>query len=394
MPLGQPRSCIRTTNGTGNATFADNSSQVGAVNMNGIELTNGSGQNIPTNCPTELVCRSQMLTVWRRLHIEVDSMGASQGNFVLGNIASPSITVSRNQTVTLDVNTTNPLEVNRFEDGRMTIGTRSFEISSNTDRTVSAIFRGPGSVFSIQNGVLLTLYDDDDFNYPFNDTNNQSTLNGDTGEDIPGPDDFTLNGTALLTHGSDTENTNVFAPAYVRPFYDIVADTRDDCLFQANTASIDAADLRSLFTPCWDSSNTNEDPEFWSVLIFGAYQSTINSDNDSSTELGCDGLPAFHCVSLGVVDEITGKFYLDHTGEGSGALIFTELMRAHERPAGYNPAPTSLTSMAVTVAHETAHLFSCRHGDGGIMGINILGSPVSNQYSLGMIYRIRGLMHP
>jgi hypothetical protein len=131
------------------------------------------------------------------------------------------------------------------------------------------------------------------------------------------------------------------------------------------------------------------DNAFWTVYLLGAYQHVLGEDNDPSTE-PCPGNPGYHCVTYGIVDEITNV-----TGdrEGSGALIFLELHRSRELPT-YNPAPTSLNSMAVTVAHEVGHLFSCTHGDGGLMGNTPAGSPVSNQLSPTMIGKIRGLMHP
>lgn len=110
--------------------------QANAVNVGGIELTNGGGQVIPTNCTTELVCRSVMLTVWRRLHIEVDSMGASTGNHVLGNIAVGTKT-NRFETKTVSVNAASPLEINRFAGGRMTVGAPSLTVSANTANTVT-----------------------------------------------------------------------------------------------------------------------------------------------------------------------------------------------------------------------------------------------------------------
>lgn len=95
------------------------------------------------------------------------------------------------------------------------------------------------SVVSLGTSAQFVLYDDDDFNCALNDNNNQSALNGDTGEDIPSPDDPTVNATTLLQpndilcNQTVTSNCNVFALAYLRPVYD-VADPRDDHIFQAN----------------------------------------------------------------------------------------------------------------------------------------------------------------
>jgi hypothetical protein len=340
--------------------------EVGAVTMNGIDLINGSGQVIPTSCSTEPVCRSQMLTVWRRLHIEVDSMRESDGNYVLGTIPDER-TIPAGRQATLEVNPSpaQQLEVNRFIGGRLVVG-NSLSVISNTADTVTVQNNTRRTIY-IPAVAQFQLYDDDDFN-----DNDGTNLDGDTGENISSPD------LALLTANSDDINTNVFASAYARPVYDII-DPRDDSIFAPNVLSDNANDIRPLFVD-WDSRNTNADDEFWSVYLLGSYQHTLIEDNDPATELG----------TYGIVDEITT---VTGDGEGSGALIFLELHRPREIP-GYTPIPTDVNSMAVTVAHEVGHLFSCRHADGGLMGNTPAGVPVSNQLSPTMIRRVRVLMHP
>lgn len=337
-----------------------NQNQINSVSVGGTELFNGQGQNISSSCDyTDSVCRSEMLTVWRRLHVEVDSMGAAQQNFVNGNFAETQNVGT--SPVAVQVNTSQPLEVNRFENGRLVSGSDSFVIDSNTANSVTIRGQSGGSV-TLQNGQIFLLYDDDDFN-----DNDGAILDGDTGEDIAEPS------TSLLTANSDDSNTNIFAPAYVRPVYDIV-DNRDNSYFQANVLSDSADDIRPLFVD-WDSSNTNTDVEFWSVYVLGAYQHTLPEDNDPSTEL---------FETLGIVDEITG---LTGDLEGSGALIFLELHSQKEN------SPTNPRSTAVTAGHEVGHLFSGDHGEGGIMG-DALGQMSSNQFSPATINKIRGLTHP
>lgn len=338
-------------------------SVLAGVNVSGTDLVDGNGATVDIGCDgTVPICRSEMLTVWRRLHIEVDSMAASNSNFVLGNFGE-SARVGGNP-VEVQVNVASPLEVNRFENGRLASGGTNFIVVENSANSVT--IRSPlGQTVRVNQSELFQLYDDDDFD------DDGGLLNGDTGEDIPEPD------TSLLTANSDDPNTNFLASAYVRPVYDIV-DTRDNLIFAANVASDAANDIRALFA-AWDSSGTNTSNEFWSVYLLGSYQHTITEDRDPSTE----------SLTLGIVDEITSV-----TGEGSGALIFVEGHRPTEFP-GYNPSPTHLSSMAVTVAHEIGHLFSCLHGDGGLMGTNPqTGEPVSNQLSPTMIRKIRTIMHP
>lgn len=318
-----------------------------------------------------------MLTVWRRLHIEVDSMGASAGNFVVGNFGTFARIRRYAPAVTLNVNTSTPLEVNRFEDGRVTFGSSQLRVVSNTATSIEVENTLPEINWVIVSaGAQFQLYDDDDF-----DNDNGNIRTGDTGEDIPGPDEILpTSGMSLLTAASDSESSNVFAPAYVRPVYDITSDTRDNCNFQANTSGENAEDLRPLFTPCWDSASSNTDSAFWYVVVYGAYQDVIEFDGDPSTE----------DLSSGIVDEVTDGGMGDE--EGSGALIFMEVHRTREQST-YNPNPQDVTSLSNSVAHEVGHLFSCQHGELGLMG-NPAGEPLSSQFTPTSIRRIRGLINP
>lgn len=87
----------------------------------GTNLINTAGQTIPIsgqpNPNGVRGIRTDMLTVWRRLHIEVDSMGQAQENYVRGNVID-GFSVDRSRTKTIPV-VTDSLEPNRFENGRM-----------------------------------------------------------------------------------------------------------------------------------------------------------------------------------------------------------------------------------------------------------------------------------
>jgi hypothetical protein len=356
---------------------------VNRVTVNGIELADGNGQNLPTEtCPTQPICRSQMLTVWRRLHIEVDSMGQSTENRAIGTIRDTT-RIRAGETVDVPLNPTTPsaLEPNRFEGGRLVVNFRSYRVTcvianGDTCNTADSVrVTNTAGVATLFAGYPFELYDDDDFN-----DNDVTFLDGDTGEDISAPDEITPNGMSLLTVGSDVETSNVFAPAYVRPLY--LDETRDNCLFQQNLASDDdRAERRAIFRQCWDFGDRNTDEEFWYVVVFGAYQFTQASDLDPTTE--------YESGVVGIVDATTGV-----TGdlEGSGALIFMELHRTREIPA-YNPDPMNVTSLSNTVAHEVGHLFSCQHGEYGLMG-DPDGNPTSSLFTPASISRIRVLIHP
>ena len=173
--------------------------QVGAVTMNGIDLINGNEQVIPTSCSTEPVCRSQMLTVWRRFHIEVDSMRESDGNFVLGTIPDER-TIPAGRQATLEVNPSpaQQLEVNRFIGGRLVVG-NSLSVISNTTDTVTVQNNTRRTIY-IPAVAQFQLYDDDDFN-----DDDGTMLNVDTSENISMPQ------IAGYLEANDDRNTNVFA---------------------------------------------------------------------------------------------------------------------------------------------------------------------------------------
>jgi hypothetical protein len=94
------------------------------------------------------------------------------------------------------------------------------------------------------------------------------TLDGDTGENIPEPD------MGLLTANSDDSATNILAPMYIHPVYDVI-DPRDNSFFLSNAYSDAAADTRQLFVDR-DLTSTNMDSGFWTVYVLGSYQHTLN----------------------------------------------------------------------------------------------------------------------
>ena len=322
-------------------------SEVRAVNMNGIELTNGSGQNIPTTCSTELVCRSQMLTVWRRLHIEVDSMSESVQNFVLGR-ATQTVRIRVGQRVTIPISST--LEPNRFENGRLIINSRWFTVVSNTANTVDVV--GRTSLATIFADSMFQLFDDDDF-----DDDDGALVDGDTGEDISEPPDSLLQPNDILCSEFVTSGCNVFASSYVRPVQDIISDTTDNGLFQSNIESVNTNPdaERAVFMVNFDQRATENDPEFWTIYLYGSYQQNLNRDADPSDEDGDGNLDGCPDASYGVVDAV---------GTGWGAAIHMEVGRPREYP---NNFATSPVSRAWTAAHEIGHLFDGDHPDGGIM---------------------------
>jgi hypothetical protein len=107
----------------------------------GTKLVDSTNKAIPIsgarNSDNVQAIRTQMLTVWRSLHIEVDSMGQAHENYVRGNISGSNL-LSKGQTKTLNV-TAADLEINRFEKGRLELATIAnfMDVISNTGNTVT-----------------------------------------------------------------------------------------------------------------------------------------------------------------------------------------------------------------------------------------------------------------
>jgi hypothetical protein len=141
---------------------------------------------------------SPMLTVWRKLYLEIDSMTAVPTSGDQKNFEEGTIETSSGSTLHLDISLTGP--ANRCENGHIDItGVGSFTIVSNTDNVAfdddDVVVNGtPGSAAV---GKTFKIYDDDD--------KYLSTLG------LPAP--LPKNGDhATIINGIQTK----FAPAYIQ----------------------------------------------------------------------------------------------------------------------------------------------------------------------------------
>jgi hypothetical protein len=322
----------------------DGSKLMDAAN-NELPITRTTGNNV-------IGIRSNILTTWRKLHIEVDSMGNANSNFVIGTITDTKKIGSGNQTINLSVSN---LEPNRFENGRLeikrggtvykslrvidatfTVATPPVVITSSNTTSSVTVFNNTGT-FSVTNGDQFTLYDDDDM-----DDDDGISLNGDTGDNVPAPRSDTIpdllreNDTAC-TDAFNANNCNVFVNAYVRPVFDWVHE--DFSEFNSNADDGLIASYRNIH---FQNRATEASEVFWTVWLFGGYQFEEAIDADADENGGV----------LGKVDVLNGI----------GATIFTEVNRPHE----YDILTTWRTNPVgkrFTVAHEIGHLFRGRHED-------------------------------
>lgn len=381
------------------AASTDNSYLTGLVPAaNGINLQDSSNNQIPVTttanayaCAVSTInaCRTDLLTVWRRLHIEVDSMGNVTGNKVEGTF--PAIGKVGTGEQTLPVNVSSDLELNRFENGRIVIGSRTFRIiNSNPDaippvnaNTINTVtINNTGTLFGIAAGQAFTLYDDDD-------SNSDGVLDGDEGDDVDEPDEPDLgllksNDVACLnTHY--TNDCNVLVTAYVRPVFDLTV-SHENAPFRSNTSS---RSLLNIYSSYFQNINWEASTDFWTIYIFGAYQFENPLDGDPDYEGG-----------------VYGQKDGPGSNDGQGAALFNEAGRPTEyenldnfNPVGWRERPIN---RRFTIAHEVGHLFGGDHDDynPGTMEAGVMGEPISRTsplYSDTTINKIRGgtmLFHP
>lgn len=274
------------------------------VNLTGLKDSSGAA------LPTAQAKATSMLTVWRRLHIEVDSMGTVQSNFVKATINGIGLQENGNHII----NVNKPLEPGRYfspsgvtQGVLLVLGGARYDIVSNGSTWVEI---ATPAGFPHGN-VTCWVFDDDDFN-------SNNPFNGDTNDDVESlADTFTL-----LQHKDDDPAKNILAPAYIHPEYDgggSLANNQTAVQFKANIPT---------GTTNWDlqldlgwNSEANERDDFWVILVQLAYQEDIASDTDPDPQEATGGGTA----TYGIADDLTGCVGMPLGGDGS--LVFLETQR-------------------------------------------------------------------
>ena len=355
--------------------------------IDGSKLIDAANKIIPiTGTPNNdnvPAIRTEMLTVWRKLHIEVDSMGAASGNKVDGNLTSTKKVGIGNQTLSLSVNN---LIVNRFENGTLvikrgnpavvfkTLRVRATTYVSNTDNTVVDYANTASSVtvinntgtFSISPSDSFTLYDDDDMN-------DDGVLDGDEGDPVPEPDRALLQSVDTPCPSAITANNcNDFASAYVRPYYDLTGNQRNVPFSE----TVDSTQIDMLVQTYFQNKATEADKNFWTIYLFGAYQSGATDRQ---------GDPDRSIMRFGETGTIESTVYAE--------LLRPTEFKDLDRISTAGPWATRSIGNKFTTAHEVGHLFGCNHTDGsplatdyGVMGLSESRTTATfNDYSIDII---------
>jgi hypothetical protein len=292
--------------------------------------------------PTPVAKLTDMLTVWRRVHVEPDFMQAVTGNFYRGTVTAAATVPWFNMSFV----STNlaAMEAGRLEHGRIVItGDGAYPITANTGNMIIS-----SGVPATAVGKAFTAYDDDDYN-----GSDGANKHGDDDEALVAPD-------RSLVQDSDTPANNVFAPGYVRPTYDLPNPTHP--AFVLNQIGDAGADVVRLYGGAFDNQAKNQN-EYWVVYMLGAYQPITAEDQDPDTE----------GITTGRVDALRGL----------GGVTYLECVSAHELAANDKKIDASNAGSpnigawkqsfrnAETTAHEMGHLFGGRHTDRGLMSDQI-----------------------
>ncbi len=315
-----------------------------------------------------------MLTVWRKLHIKVYSMGSvpsnisdSNVNRVEGQITDTKKIASGNQTLNLSV--TN-LEPNRFENGRLvitrmdaagntvTVADRRVVASSPTvtaNTASSVTILNNVARFSVQNGDDFKLYDDDNMD------DGIGSLNGDAGEDVSESnlDLIQSSETACIanaTYGKVAGSCNGFLSAYVIPDYQEfnLSGSHTNIPFKLEQSIADQSAVYSN-SSYFNNLATENNPEFWTVYMLGSYQNDYTATGARAT-----GDPT-GTTAWGRAEALTGA---------RGLVTYIETNRPTEyevldryAPAGVAPWRDRPIESKYNTLHELGHMFSATHGD-------------------------------
>lgn len=312
------------------------------IRVSATDLRDSAGQLIPiSESVSANAKRSHMLTVWRFVHIEVDSMGTVQNNH-FSRLIGDTVTVGSTQVTVPYYNFTKGLQPNRFESGKMVVGSDILEIDSNT--AIDFTLRSAGAPVSLFYGQTFVAFDDDDYN----NVHVPGTF-ADNGEDIE-----ELEQTFSKMRESDLESRNSFVKAYIRPEYSWATSRNYNQSNIPFVLNVQDGTVESRIEP-YRGSKYDENSDFWVAYILLGYQPTEEKDKDPYTEIATLGATPRGEFEDDPPLRIPGRVPVPFPYGGIGSLIYMETCR----DADYfnDPRLSPALEVVSTPVHELGHQF-------------------------------------
>jgi hypothetical protein len=306
-------------------------------------LSSVTQAQVDLNSFNPIIVSSEMLTIWRRLWLEFDSMGPApssgdEKNFDEGSIIAiqPNVPVVGQSTLALSIKLAD--NANRYEGGYIDIASVGvFTVISNTDRLLSndeVVIEGAPGLAVV--GKTFEIWDDD------------VVLLGVSRPPRTLP--YTLSGGDLLD--------SAFADAYIKPTPVDAGYIDTDVPFNRNVGLLEWSSVVDA------SRNLTHSEELWTAYLLAAWQGPVGEDDDPPD-----------AFAVGIYGEAS-----DWNNRGT---IYIETLRESER------LPTHpRIHEEHTVVHEIGHQGGGSHSDGGIM---TSGAPITeNKFSAETLIKFRG----
>lgn len=338
-----------------------------------------SNQVKPTSNNAEFM-RTETLTIWRRLHLEIDDMGKITNPPLTGKLKKDVvINPGPNSLFCNDLGISN-LQPLRYESGNITFSkTDSIEIIRNEDCRfdLNSKMKSPKN-FPI--GTSFEIYDDDDFN------ENNSLPNGDNNEDVEIDEDIFKHFKDEDGNYDDEKKTpkNIFAQAYIKPdrnWAETSGFNQHNIKFELNLEyskdkRIGKKSFQELLNEHRDSMGL-ENNDFWIAYLLIGYQGPRTQDCDGYTEG-----EMFPCIGGVGMDE-DGTTTKDNVLQSEdvpkgvyGSAIFIEAIKddlrtkRNEKTTGIPPDPDIMWHTGIP--HEIGHQFGINGDDPSIPSQKIM----------------------
>lgn len=336
---------------------------------NGVTLKDSGG----TVLPVDRAKASPLLTVWRKLHLEVDNMGAvgANGNSQSGTVSS-AVHVGGQTDVSLSITP----DAGRYNPGNIKIHNTNYDIVSYTGNTVRV--NGNLNINQITNKAFK-IWDDDDYDDP----------EGATDDDNPNSGDESESSIATLTALTNLTSSNVYAPAYITPVNDGGGNINNNgsATFELNTPN-DSMTLLNKINAARQSSGGDE---YWVGYLQVGYQgdSTLDFDPDSQfsgSQLA--GTPQDQ-GNANTSDSVNSTCSNMPRGE-VGSILFQESTRDFFNIV--HQANPNISNDNLVAPHELGHQFGLR-GDVFGVGWGIMGDVGIATFAPAHLHILRCRVH-